>query len=54
MSGRLGRTMPARGWPNLVQIADAALRHYDEICDPAYHYAPYMGASLGRQAVGVY
>ena len=39
--------MPARGWPNLVEIAGAALRHYDEICDPAYHYAPYVGASLG-------
>lgn len=47
MPGRLGRTMPARGWPNLVEIAGAALRHYDEICDPAYHYAPYVGASLG-------
>ena len=43
MPGRIGRTMPARGWPNLVRIADAALRHYDEICDPAYHYAPYVG-----------
>ena len=47
MPGRLGRTMPARGWPNLVEIAGAALRHYDEICDPDYHYAPYVGASLG-------
>ena len=47
MPGRFGRTMPARGWPNLVEIAGAALRHYDEICDPAYHYAPYVGASLG-------
>ena len=47
MPGRLGRTMAARGWPNLVEIAGAALRHYDEICDPDYHYAPYVGASLG-------
>ena len=47
MPGRFGRTMPARGWPNLVEIAGAALRHYDEICDPAYHYAPYVGASIG-------
>ena len=47
MPGSFGRTMPAGGWPNLVRIADAALRHYDEICDPAYHYAPYVGASLG-------
>ena len=47
MPGRFGRTMTACGWPNLVRIADAALRHYDEICDPAYHYAPYVGASLG-------
>ena len=39
--------MTACGWPNLVRIADAALRHYDEICDAAYHYAPYVGASLG-------
>ena len=47
MPGRFGRTMTAGGWPNLVRIADAALRHYDEICDAAYHYAPYVGASLG-------
>ena len=47
MPGRFGRTMPARGWPNLVEIAGAALRHYDEICDPDYHYAPYVGASIG-------
>ena len=47
MPGRFGRTMTACGWPNPVRIADAALRHYDEICDPDYHYAPYVGASLG-------
>ena len=47
MPGRFGRTMTARGWPNLVEIAGAALLHYDEICDPAYHYVPYVGASLG-------
>ena len=45
-----GNTAPEReigGWPNLVQIADLAIGHFNEICDPKHHYVPYVGGTLG-------
>lgn len=46
-SGTMGPRKKIGGWPNLVEIADLALHHLNEICDPNYHYVPYIGGSLG-------
>lgn len=47
MSGQMGSQRQTAGWPNLVQIADLALGHFNQICDPDRHYVPYIGGSLG-------
>ena len=47
MPGSLGKERRVGGWPNLVEIANMALKHFDEICDPNYHYVPYIGGTLG-------
>ena len=45
--GRFGERRAIGGWPNLVEVADLALRHFNEICDPSRGYMSYMGGSLG-------
>ena len=47
MPGEMGPVRAIGGWPNLVEIADLALKHFNQICDPNYHYVPYVGATLG-------
>ncbi len=47
MPGKMGPVREIGGWPNLVEIADLALKHLNQICDPNYHYVPYVGATLG-------
>ena len=47
MHGSLGPQRRICGWPNLVEIANLALQHFNEICDPNYHYVPYIGGTLG-------
>ena len=47
MPGKMGPERRIAGWPNLVEIANLALNHFDEICDPDYHCLPYVGGSLG-------
>ena len=34
MPGQIGAPLQTAGWPNLVQIADLALGHFNQICDP--------------------
>ena len=45
--GSYGVERPICGWPNLVEVANQAVRHFDQICDPSYGYMAYMGGSLG-------
>ena len=40
MMGRLGYEWPIGGWPNMVEVANLTLRHFNEICDPQY-WVPY-------------
>ena len=47
MPGEMGPVRAIGGWLNLVEIADLALKHFNQICDPNYHYVPYVGATLG-------
>ena len=47
MPGKMGPVRETGGWPNLVEVADLALKHFNQICDPNYHYVPYVGATLG-------
>ncbi len=49
MPGAMGPQRKTCGWPNLVEIANLALKHFNEICDPNYHYVPYIGGTLGWQ-----
>ncbi|MHB0999685.1 MAG: hypothetical protein ACYC27_10615 [Armatimonadota bacterium] len=34
------------GWPNVHEMADLAINHLNEICDPSLHYTPYVGGAL--------
>ena len=47
MSGRMGEEHRLGGWPNLIEVADLAIKHFNEICDPDNSYMSYVGASLG-------
>ncbi len=47
MPGRLGEERPVGGWPNLVEVADLAIGHFNEIADPNFNYMAYVGGSLG-------
>ena len=49
MPGRVGAQRSLGGWPDLGQIANLALGHFNQICDPEHHYLPYIGGSLGWQ-----
>ena len=49
MPGHMGPEREIGGWPNLVEVAELAIKHFNEICDPNYHYVPYVGATLGRK-----
>ena len=47
MPGRFGNEHRLRGWPNLVEIANRAIGHFNEIADPDLNYMAYVGGSLG-------
>ena len=47
MPGQMGPKRPLGGWPNLIEVANMAIQHFNEICDPNYSYLSYVGASLG-------
>ena len=47
MPGHMGPKRRLGGWPNLVQVARLALKHFNEISDPNYGHLSYVGASLG-------
>ena len=49
MPGRMGDERRLGGWPNLVEVAHVALRHFNEICDPGHSYLAYVGARLGHK-----
>jgi len=49
MPGRLGAERRIEGWPNLVEVARMAERHFDEISDPGHGYMAYVGAALGME-----
>ena len=47
MPGQMGDERPIGGWPNLIESANLAIRHFNEICDPSLSYMAYVGGSLG-------
>jgi hypothetical protein len=47
MPGKMGPERDMGGWPNLVEVANLAIKHFNEICDPEQGYVPYVGGSLG-------
>ena len=47
MPGRLGQERPVGGWPNLVEVANLSIGHFNEIADPNFNYMAYVG---GRSA----
>jgi len=49
MPGRLGDERRVEGWPNLVQVARLAQRHFDEISDPGHGHMAYVGAGIGLE-----
>ncbi len=49
MGGRHSEQRAIGGWPNLVEVADLALRHFNEICDPSLGFMTYVGGSLGTR-----
>jgi hypothetical protein len=49
MPGLMGEERRAGGWPNLVGVANLAIAHMNEICNPNHSYRSYVGGKLGRQ-----
>ena len=47
MPGQMGDERPIGGWPNLIELANLAVRHFNEICAPSLSYMAYVGGSLG-------
>ena len=49
MPGHLGEERSLGGWPNLIEVANLAIGHFNEIADPNYNYMAmaYVGGSLG-------
>ncbi len=47
MPGRLREERQVGGWPNLVEVANLAIGHFNEIADPNFNYMAYVGGSLG-------
>lgn len=47
MPGRPGEERGIEGWPNLVEVARLAQRHFDEISDPGHGHMAYVGAMRG-------
>lgn len=48
MAGHMGPERPIGGWPNLVEVADLALAHMNQIADPHLGYLSYVGAGVAR------
>ena len=49
MPGRMGDARRVGGWPNLVEVANLAIGHFNEISDPYYSHMSYVGASVGLE-----
>ena len=49
MPGQLAPERRVEGWPNLVEVAALAQRHFSEICDPGHGYMAYVGACIGMR-----
>ena len=45
--GTIGPKRRVCGWPNLIEITDLALKHFNKFCDPNYRYVPYISGILG-------